>query len=68
VTAIVFAAVHIQAGYTPFVPVFVAVTFLLALAWGRLMQRTGSLVGPVLFHAGADFVIMAGIFAEYGVG
>jgi membrane protease YdiL (CAAX protease family) len=39
----------------------------LALAWGHLIQRTESLWGTVLFHAGADLMITLGIFGTYGV-
>jgi membrane protease YdiL (CAAX protease family) len=31
------------------------VLFLLALAWGYAVQKTGSLWGSVFFHAGATF-------------
>jgi len=43
--------------------VFAAITFVFALVWGYLMQKTGSLWGSALFHAGADTLIIIGIFS-----
>jgi membrane protease YdiL (CAAX protease family) len=65
--AIIFAVVHMQVTYTPDLPVFLMITFLLALAWGWLMQKTDSIWGSALFHAGADLLIIVGIFASYGI-
>ncbi len=36
------------------------------IAWGWLMQKTGSLWGSVLFHAGADLLIILPIFSSLG--
>jgi membrane protease YdiL (CAAX protease family) len=36
----------------------------LALAWGWLIQRTQSIWGSVLFHAGMDISVMVGIFSN----
>ena len=38
--------------------------YALALAWGYIMQKTDSLWGSALFHAGMDIPIMLGIFAN----
>lgn len=65
-TALAFALAHMRIAYEPDVPVFLAVTFGLALLWGLVMQRTRSLWGSVLFHAGADMLIVLQIFAQYG--
>ncbi len=62
-TAFVFAAGHAGVTYSSDILVFVAITFVFALIWGYLMQKTGSLWGSALFHAGADTLIMIGIFA-----
>lgn len=62
-TAFVFAVGHAGVTYSEDVLAFVAVTFVFALIWGYLMQKTGSLWGSALFHAGADTLIMIGIFA-----
>lgn len=67
--AIIFSLSHTVAGtgataYTPFTAVFVLITFVLGLAWGYVMQRTDSLLGPVLFHAGSDIPVFIGIFSN----
>ncbi|MCK4409731.1 MAG: CPBP family intramembrane metalloprotease [Candidatus Eisenbacteria sp.] len=65
--AIAFTAAHMQVGYTDDLPFFLATLFVLALVWGYVMQKTESLLAPVLFHAGADMLIMTAIFSSYGV-
>jgi len=65
--AIAFTAAHMQVGYTDDLPVFLGTLFVLALAWGYVMQKTRSLLASLLFHAGADMLIMIAIFASYGV-
>jgi uncharacterized protein len=62
-TAFVFAIGHAGVTYSSDVLEFVVVTFILALIWGYLMQKTGSLWGSALFHAGADTLIIIGMFA-----
>jgi membrane protease YdiL (CAAX protease family) len=62
-TGFVFAIGHAGVTYSSDVLVFVAVTFVFALIWGYIMQKTGSLWGSALFHAGADTVIIIGMFA-----
>jgi membrane protease YdiL (CAAX protease family) len=61
--AFVFAIGHAGVTYSADVAVFVAITFALALIWGYLMQKTGSLWGSALFHAGADTLIIIGLFS-----
>ena len=61
--AFVFAVGHAGVTYSADVLVFVAITFVFALIWGYLMQQTGSLWGSALFHAGADMLIIIGIFS-----
>jgi len=53
--------------YAPDILVFLAILFVLALAWGYVIQRTESLWGCALFHAGADLMIMVGIYETYGI-
>jgi len=65
--ALFFTLVHAPVQYTSDVAVFLAVVFPLALAWGYLIQRTGALWGAVLFHAGADLLIMVGVYTTFGV-
>jgi len=38
----------------------------LSIAWGWLTQKTGSLWGSALFHAGADLLIILPIFSGLG--
>lgn len=63
-TATVFTLAHVQVSYVSDVLQFLLMVFPLALTWGYLMQRTGSLWGSALFHAGADCMIVLGIFAS----
>jgi membrane protease YdiL (CAAX protease family) len=53
--------------YAPDIVVFLAILLVLALACGYVIQKTESLWGSVLFHAGADLMIILGIFGTYGV-
>ena len=61
-TALVFALAHVQVNYTAQVAGFVAFVFVLGLLWGLLMQKSKSIWGSVLFHAGADVAIILPIF------
>jgi membrane protease YdiL (CAAX protease family) len=67
VTALVFVAIHAQVTYTPDLLLFLIGLFFLALLWGTLMQKTDSLIGSALFHAGADTLIILGILADLGI-
>ena len=67
--AIIFSLSHTVAGrgsiaYTPYTLALVLFTFFLGLIWGYLMQRTKSLWGSVLFHAGSDVSVFLGIFSN----
>jgi len=65
-TAVVFALSHSAVTYTSDMLVFLSGSLLFALAWGWLMQKTDSLWGSILFHAGLDIPIMLGIFSGLG--
>lgn len=65
--ALFFTLSHAPVQYTPDIVVFLATLLVLSLAWGYVIQRTESLWGSVLFHAGADLMIILGIFGTYGV-
>jgi membrane protease YdiL (CAAX protease family) len=67
VTATVFTYVHLGVLFTASLPTFLLIVFLLGLLWGWIMQRTGSLLAPALFHAGVDMLIMADAFRSFGV-
>jgi uncharacterized protein len=68
--AIFFSLSHTVAGrgdvvYTTSLMALVLFTFLLGLAWGYAMQRTDSVLGSILFHAGSDIAIFLGIFSNF---
>jgi membrane protease YdiL (CAAX protease family) len=60
----VFTLLHRGATYTSNDYLFLAVLVPLALAWGYVMQKTDSVWGSILFHAGMDIPIMLGIFSN----
>lgn len=62
VLASAFTLLHVQSTYVSELVVLLLVLFPLALAWGWLMQKTGSLWGSALFHAGADCLVIFGIY------
>ncbi len=62
--ALVFTVLHQGAYYTSDQYIFLAATALVALAWGYVMQKTDSVWGSILFHAGMDIPIFLGIFAN----
>jgi membrane protease YdiL (CAAX protease family) len=63
-TALIFTAFHVQVQYTPQLLPFLGFTFILGLILGSLMQRSGSLLGSVLFHAGSDIPIFV-VYLSY---
>ena len=65
-TALAFTLAHMQVTYAPNLWAFLLVTFGFAITWGWLTQKTGSLWGSVLFHAGADLLIILPIFSSLG--
>ncbi len=67
--AIIFSLSHSVAGvgpnaYTPYIWALVIFTLSLGLACGYIMQRTDSIIGAALFHAGTDIPIFLGIFSN----
>jgi len=62
-TGFVFAVGHAGVTYSADILAFVVITFVFALVWGYLMQKTGALWGSALFHAGADTLLLIGILA-----
>jgi uncharacterized protein len=65
-TALAFTLAHMQVTYVPNLWGFLLVTLGFSIAWGWLMQKTGSLWGSALFHAGADLLIIWPIFSSLG--
>ncbi|MCX6542792.1 MAG: CPBP family intramembrane metalloprotease [Acidobacteria bacterium] len=65
-TALAFTLAHLQVAYTPDLWGFLLVLLGFSIAWGWLMQKTASVWGSVLFHAGADLLIVLPIFGALG--
>ena len=63
--AFVFTLMHGSVTYTASNAIFLAIVFPLALAWGYVMQKTDSVWGSILFHAGMDIPIFLGIFSNF---
>ena len=64
VLAFIFTGLHSWVSYTADNRIFLAVTFPLALALGYIMQKTDSVWGSILLHAGMDIPIMIGTFSN----
>jgi membrane protease YdiL (CAAX protease family) len=62
--AIPFTLHHTGVTYTPDAILFLVILLPLALVWGFITQKTDSLWGSVLFHAGTDIPIVLGIFSS----
>ncbi len=67
--AAIFSLSHSVAGlglsaYTPYVWALLIFTFVLGLIWGYMIQRTDSIIGSTLFHAGTDIPVFLGIFSN----
>jgi membrane protease YdiL (CAAX protease family) len=60
----VFTLLHKGITYTANEYIFLAILFPLALVWGYIMQKTDSVWGSILFHAGTDIPIFLGIFSN----
>ncbi len=59
-----FVLLHSGVPYTADSLAFFAMLLPLSLAWGWLAQKTDSLWGSVLFHAGMDIPVILGILAQ----
>ena len=55
--AVIFTSFHVQVTYAASVLIFLGYTLIIGLVAGWLMQRSGSLLASVLFHAGTDIPI-----------
>jgi len=55
--AIIFASFHVQVQYSRSLPIFLAVALIQGLVLGYLMQKSGSILAPAIFHAGMDIPI-----------
>jgi len=63
--SMIFALAHIGETYSPIILLFLFIVFLLGLAFGAVMQKTNSLIGSILFHAGTDIPVILGIFSNF---
>jgi len=63
VIAIPFGLHHSGVSYSPGTLMFLALLIPLALAWGYLTQKTDSIWGSILFHAGTDIPVVLSIFS-----
>jgi membrane protease YdiL (CAAX protease family) len=61
-TALAFSVAPMKLGFVSNVAAFMGITFALGLVWGYVMQKTDCLWGAALFHAGADVLIIVGVF------
>jgi membrane protease YdiL (CAAX protease family) len=65
VTTLVFTLAHIDPGYTPAnLIIFAIVLVLIGVIGSLIMIKTGSLIGSVLFHAGADVLLVMGMLSS----
>lgn len=65
VTTLVFALAHLDVSYTPAnLIVFSIVLVIIGAAGSLIMMKTGSLIGAVLFHAGADILLLMGLLSS----
>jgi len=61
--AIIFSLAHLSAQFTLFEFIYLILTFFLGLAFGAIIQKTDSLLGAILFHAGADIPVIIAVFS-----
>jgi len=63
--SMIFTLAHIGEIYSPVMMVFLFIVFLLGLAFGAVIQKTDSLIGSILFHAGTDIPVILAIFSNF---
>lgn len=64
--AIVFASFHVQVQYSRSLPIFLAIALIQGLVLGYLMQKSRSILVPVIFHAGTDIPIFL-VYLSYAL-
>ena len=65
VTTFVFTLAHIDVSYTPASQIiFTIVLVLIGVVGSLIMIKAGSLIGSVLFHAGADILLIMGMLSS----
>ncbi len=66
-TALIYTLTHLQVTFAPELVSFLIIVFILGLVWGYIIQKTDSLWGSVLFHAGADALIIIQALPSFGI-
>ena len=61
--AVVFSLAHLYIPFDSFTIIYWALAFFLGLGFAAVMQKTDSLLGSLLFHAGSDIPLMLAIFS-----
>jgi len=61
--AILFTLLHVGVDYTADTLMFLAILLPLGLALGYVTQKTDSIWGSVLIHAGVDIPVVVGLFS-----
>jgi uncharacterized protein len=56
-TAMIFTSFHVQVQYALHLLPFLGYAAILGLSMGYLMQKSGSMLAPAIFHAGSDIPI-----------
>ena len=64
-TALLFSLAHLQVTYVTSMLAFLVVVFFLGMLLGDTMQKTRSIIGPVLIHAGADVMLILPMFSGF---
>ena len=64
--AVIFTSFHVQVQYTASVVIFLAYALINGLILGWLMQRTKSILPPMIFHAGTDIPIFV-VYLSYAL-
>ena len=65
VTTLVFTLAHLDVSYTPAGQiVFAIVLVIIGIVGSLIMMKTGSMIGSVLFHAGADILLVMGMLSS----
>ncbi len=55
--AIIFTSFHVQVQYSRSLPIFLAIALTQGVILGYLMQKSESILAPLIFHAGTDIPI-----------
>ncbi len=61
---LVFTGLHLGVTYTRDQMLFLVILIPLAFLWGYIMQKTDTIWGSVLFHAGMDLPIVFAVFSN----